>query len=189
MDLTKDTSGTTAGARILPRRIVLRAAFTVGMVAGTAGVLAPVFDSDAEAGPRPEAAPGTPPPGGVAAPGTPRGAAAHGAGTPNSAGTGTGGALPRPERFAEMYRGRDIRGTSTAPAPAGAVPAGHVLAAVPHIEVLIDGRPLHIMRRADGTYLSHVNHYESFPTLVETARAAVDELGHSQLSLATTHSM
>ncbi|MEV5686255.1 tyrosinase family oxidase copper chaperone [Streptomyces sp. NPDC052164] len=178
MDLTKDTSGTTAGARILPRRFVLRAAFTVGMVAGTAGVLVPVLDGGADSGPRPE--PG---------PGAPHGAAAHGAGSPNSTGTVAGGVRPRPERFAEMYRGRDIRGTTTAPAPAGAVPAGNARASATHIEVLIDGRPLHIMRRADGTYLSHVNHYESFPTLVETARAAVDELGRSQLSLATTHSM
>jgi hypothetical protein len=39
------------------------------------------------------------------------------------------------------------------------------------------------MRRADGTYLSLDNHYESFPTLRDVARAAVDELGDAQLSL------
>ncbi|MEV1048101.1 tyrosinase family oxidase copper chaperone [Streptomyces sp. NPDC049916] len=82
---------------------------------------------------------------------------------------------PAAERFREMYRGREIRGTATAvPASAGDRTA---LSAVPDTEVRIDGRRLHIMRRADGTYLSDVTHYESFPTLLEAARAAVDELG------------
>lgn len=44
--------------------------------------------------------------------------------------------------------------------------------------------PLHLMRRADGTYVSVVNHFESFPTALATARAAVDDLGGTQLSLA-----
>jgi hypothetical protein len=60
---------------------------------------------------------------------------------------------------------------------------------VPSMEVRIDGRPLHVMRRADGTYLSLVNHYESFPTLRDVARAAVDELGDAQLSLTPMHSV
>lgn len=68
------------------------------------------------------------------------------------------------ELFDEMYGGRHIQGTD----------AG----------VLIDGRPLHVMRRADGSHLSVVNHYESFPTALATARAAVDDLGGAQLSLA-----
>nr|EIF92165.1 tyrosinase co-factor MelC1 [Streptomyces tsukubensis NRRL18488] len=51
------------------------------------------------------------------------------------------------------------------------------------MEVRIDGRPLHIMRRADGSFMSLVNHYESFPTLREVARAAVDELGAAQLAV------
>lgn len=68
------------------------------------------------------------------------------------------------ELFDEMYGGRHIQGTD-----AGA---------------RIDGRPLHVMRRADGGYLSVVNHYESFPTALATARAAVDDLGGAQLSLA-----
>ncbi|MGW8887020.1 tyrosinase family oxidase copper chaperone [Streptomyces sp. NPDC055749] len=90
-----------------------------------------------------------------------------------------------PERFAEMYRGRDIRGTATVMVPAGG-PGGAVRAggagAEPHLEVHVDGRPLHIMRRADGSYVSDANHYESFPTLLATARAAVDELGAARLS-------
>ncbi|WP_405392848.1 tyrosinase cofactor [Streptomyces sp. NBC_01102] len=97
-----------------------------------------------------------------------------------------------PERFAERYKGREIRGAATVMVPAGGQPrAGEAgaVAAVPDVEVRIDGRPLHVMRRADGSYLSTVNHYESFPTLLETARAAVDELGTSQLSTASPHTI
>jgi hypothetical protein len=36
------------------------------------------------------------------------------------------------------------------------------------------------MRRADGTWLSMVDHYCSYPTPLEAARAAVDELGSGQ---------
>ncbi|MEV8226958.1 tyrosinase family oxidase copper chaperone [Streptomyces sp. NPDC079167] len=97
-----------------------------------------------------------------------------------------------PERFSELYRGREIRGTATAVVPAGAQPhAGEAgaVAAVSGTEVSVDGRRLHVMRRADGSYLSAVNHYESFPTLLETARAAVDELGTAQLSAASPHTI
>ncbi|WP_031087236.1 tyrosinase family oxidase copper chaperone, partial [Streptomyces sp. NRRL WC-3549] len=34
-----------------------------------------------------------------------------------------------------------------------------------------------------------VNHYESFPTLLATARAAVDELGTAQLSATIPHTI
>lgn len=82
----------------------------------------------------------------------------------------TGAARRRAEPAAEavideMYRGRQI------------TVAGETQ------EVRIDGRPLRVMRRADGSYLSVVNHYESFPTLLDTARAAVDDLRGAQLSL------
>jgi hypothetical protein len=46
--------------------------------------------------------------------------------------------------------------------------------------VTVDGRPLHLMRRADGTWLSMVDHYCSHPSPVEAARAAVDALGPGQ---------
>ncbi|MFJ8750121.1 tyrosinase family oxidase copper chaperone [Streptomyces sp. NPDC102441] len=97
-----------------------------------------------------------------------------------------------PERFSELYKGREIRGTATAMVPAGAQPfAGEAeaAAAAPGTEVSVDGRTLHVMRRADGSYLSTVNHYESFPTLLETARAAVDELGAAQLSASSPHTI
>lgn len=90
-----------------------------------------------------------------------------------------------PERFSERYKGREISGTATA-----VVPAGAGATAVAHgIDVRVDGRALHVMRRADGSYLSTVNHYESFPTLLETARAAVDELGTAQLSAVSPHTI
>ncbi|MFK0257799.1 tyrosinase family oxidase copper chaperone [Streptomyces sp. NPDC090445] len=42
--------------------------------------------------------------------------------------------------------------------------------------VLIDGRELHVMRNADGTWISVVNHYETFTDPRTLARAAVREL-------------
>ncbi|WP_055618003.1 tyrosinase family oxidase copper chaperone [Streptomyces phaeochromogenes] len=76
--------------------------------------------------------------------------------------------------FDEMYRGRRIRGSKDATgveaAVAGAAPAGQWL-------VSVDDRPLHLMRRADGGYLTMVDHYQSYPTPLAAARGAVDELG------------
>jgi hypothetical protein len=43
--------------------------------------------------------------------------------------------------------------------------------------VTVDGRPLHLMRRADGSWMSMVDHYRSYPTPLAAARAAVEELG------------
>ncbi|WP_105973200.1 tyrosinase cofactor [Streptomyces geranii] len=76
--------------------------------------------------------------------------------------------------FDEMYRGRRLRGMRA--------DDGHMTQAMRTPgggpwHVTVDGRPLHLMRRADGTYLSMVDHYRSYPTPLEAARAAVDELG------------
>lgn len=87
------------------------------------------------------------------------------------------------EEFAETYQGREIRGSVTVLVPAGEAGGAGAHGTEPVTEIRIDGRPLHVMRRADGTYLSDVTHYESFPTLRETARAAVDELGTARLAL------
>ncbi|MEW2069451.1 tyrosinase family oxidase copper chaperone [Streptomyces sp. NPDC007346] len=100
---------------------------------------------------------------------------------------GPGRSTPGTEEFAEMYRGREIRGSVTVLVPAGGPGGAGAPEAEPAIEIRIDGRPLHVMRRADGTYLSDVTHYESFPTLRETARAAVDELGTARLAAPASH--
>ncbi|MFF9016068.1 tyrosinase family oxidase copper chaperone [Streptomyces sp. NPDC014870] len=69
--------------------------------------------------------------------------------------------------FDETYRGRHIRGL--------AGPSGEPL-------VLVDGRPLHVMRRADGSFLTPIDHYESHTTPLAATRAAVDELGSAPLT-------
>lgn len=69
--------------------------------------------------------------------------------------------------FDETYRGRHIRGVQ---APAAQRAIGGRWA------VTIDGRPLHLMRRADGSWLSMIDHYRSYPTPLDAARGAVDEL-------------
>ncbi|WP_158880382.1 tyrosinase family oxidase copper chaperone [Amycolatopsis anabasis] len=68
----------------------------------------------------------------------------------------------------ETYRGRSI----------------HVTAAG---NVYIDGMPLHVMRNADDSYCSVIDHHEKFPTLIDTARAAVDSLGGAELELVGHH--
>lgn len=73
--------------------------------------------------------------------------------------------------FDETYRGRRIRGIRTS-----ATSAGRVLGD-DRWQVTVDGRPLHLMRRADGSWLSMVDHYRSYDTPLAAARAAVDELG------------
>ncbi|MFJ4823268.1 tyrosinase family oxidase copper chaperone [Streptomyces bacillaris] len=139
------------------RRILLRTGFTAVVAAGTAAVLIPLHDHRQDTAPAPAQGPGR----------TTAGAAGA-------------------EEFAEMYRGREIRGGVSVLVPA-AGPGGGAHHAEPVAEIRIDGRPLHVMRRADGTYLSDVTHYESFPTLRETARAAVDELGTARLALPASH--
>lgn len=74
--------------------------------------------------------------------------------------------------FDEIYRGRRIRGALVA--PTGPRAGGHAW------QVTVDGHPLHLMRRSDGTWLSMVNHYNSYRTSLEATRAAVDELGPGQ---------
>ncbi|MEV3971232.1 tyrosinase cofactor [Streptomyces sp. NPDC050698] len=71
--------------------------------------------------------------------------------------------------FEEIYRGRRIRGV---PLPGRERETGDA-----DWHVTVDGRPLHLMRRADGSWLSMVDHYRSYPTPLAATRAAVDELG------------
>ncbi|MFD6286039.1 tyrosinase family oxidase copper chaperone [Streptomyces anthocyanicus] len=79
--------------------------------------------------------------------------------------------------FDEMYGGCRIRGCR-AEAAGGVRPAGHVRTSPAGAwRVTVDDRPLHLMRRADGGYLTMVDHYQAYPTPLAAARAAVDELG------------
>jgi hypothetical protein len=71
--------------------------------------------------------------------------------------------------FDETYRGRRIRGVLVS--AAGGAQAGS------EWRITVDGSPLHLMRRADGTWLSMIDHYTSYRTPLEATRAAVDEIG------------
>jgi hypothetical protein len=71
--------------------------------------------------------------------------------------------------FDETYRGRRIQGTP--------LPFENLSALGAEWRVTVDGRPLHLMRRADGTWLSMLDHYSWYRTPLEATRAAVDELG------------
>ncbi|MFJ7772133.1 tyrosinase family oxidase copper chaperone [Streptomyces sp. NPDC097107] len=101
--------------------------------------------------------------------------AGHGAGLAPTTGHGAGPSRPEPHdesaestSFDETYRGRRIRGIRSAAGRAVGAGTWHVT---------VDGRPLHLMRRADGSWLSMIDHYRSYPTPLAAARGAVDELG------------
>ncbi|WP_151773274.1 tyrosinase family oxidase copper chaperone [Streptomyces abyssomicinicus] len=117
---------------------------------------------------RPSPTPGAP---GAAGPYAPPGAGAgSGAGGGAGSGAGGGGAGGSTEAvFDEIYRGRRIHGfrSRTRVAAFGDGMRWHVT---------VDDQPLHLMRRADGSYLTMVDHYGSYPTPREAARAAVDQL-------------
>ncbi|MFE6805920.1 tyrosinase family oxidase copper chaperone [Streptomyces sp. NPDC057681] len=89
------------------------------------------------------------------------------------------------EDFEETYRGRHIRGTQGQ----GSMMRAHIGQRSGQDpgqrsgrwDVTVDGRPLHLMRRADGSYLSMVDHYQSYPTPLAAVRGAVDELGDQML--------
>ncbi|MFR9798449.1 apotyrosinase chaperone MelC1 [Streptomyces sp. MS06] len=84
----------------------------------------------------------------------------------------TGHAHDVPEPFDEVYRGRRIRGRAAAP-------GGHHHGA--GYAVSVDGAPLHLMRNADGSWISVVSHYDPVPSPLAAARAAVDDLQGARL--------
>ncbi|MEV7418851.1 tyrosinase cofactor [Streptomyces sp. NPDC089919] len=86
--------------------------------------------------------------------------------------TGHGATLPA--AFDEVFQGRRIQG---GPAEHGSHHAEHGAG----YQVRIDGRELHIMRNADGTWISVVNHYETYQDPRALARAAVVDLQGAQL--------
>ncbi|CAL9462827.1 hypothetical protein SUDANB176_02677 [Streptomyces sp. enrichment culture] len=93
----------------------------------------------------------------------------HGGDAPD--GTASGRTSSDRAPFDRTHRGRRIQGVWIPARGAGEAGRWHVT---------VDGRPLHLMRRADGTWLSAVDHYCSYPTPLEAARAAVDALAPGQ---------
>ncbi|MGW0555874.1 apotyrosinase chaperone MelC1 [Streptomyces sp. NPDC002926] len=85
-----------------------------------------------------------------------------------------------PAPFDEVYQGRRIQG---APSHGGGHHGGGHHGNGEHggYAVRIDGDELHVMRNADGTWISVVNHYETFATPRAVARAAVVELQGAEL--------
>ncbi|MFF6805445.1 tyrosinase family oxidase copper chaperone [Streptomyces sp. NPDC012616] len=77
-----------------------------------------------------------------------------------------------PEPFDEVYKGRRIQGRSRS---GGGHHHGGGYA------VYVDGVELHVMRNADGSWISVVSHYDPVPTPRAAARAAVDELQGARL--------
>ncbi|MEV6741143.1 tyrosinase family oxidase copper chaperone [Streptomyces sp. NPDC051104] len=71
-----------------------------------------------------------------------------------------------PEAFDEVYLGRRIQGRPVA--------GGHHHGG--GYGVFIDGVELHVMRNADGSWISVVSHYDPVPSPRAAARAAVVEL-------------
>lgn len=112
---------------------------------------------------------------------------AHSTGSPRPAGS----AAASPAPFDEVYKGRRIQGRSTIGGGhhgggdhgsgghgggnhgGGEHGGGHHGAGY---AVFVDGVELHVMRNADGTWISVVSHYDPVATPRAAARAAVDEL-------------
>ncbi|MEV5344026.1 tyrosinase cofactor, partial [Streptomyces sp. NPDC052676] len=93
---------------------------------------------------------------------------------PHSPGHSPSPAAPAaPASFDEVYKGRRIQGRPTG--------GGHHQHHGGGYAVFIDGVELHVMRNADGTWISVISHYDPVPTPRAAARAAVDELQGARL--------
>ncbi|GGT28610.1 apotyrosinase chaperone MelC1 [Streptomyces chromofuscus] len=90
---------------------------------------------------------------------------------PEATGHDHGHASPAP--FDEVYKGRRIQGRPLAGGGHRHHGGGYA--------VFVDGTELHVMRNADGTWISVVSHYDPVPTPRAAARAAVDELQGADL--------
>ncbi|MEU3288933.1 MULTISPECIES: tyrosinase cofactor [Streptomyces] len=97
----------------------------------------------------------------------------HGHEAPTGPAAGHDHGAPAP--FDEVYRGRRIQGR---PVAAGEHHGAHHGAGY---AVFVDGAELHVMRNADGSWISVVSHYDPVPTPRAAARAAVDELQGARL--------
>lgn len=80
---------------------------------------------------------------------------------------------PPPALFDELYRGRRIQAYDSD--------------GESRVSILIDGRPLELMRRVDGSWISLANHFQPYLTPLATARGAVDALGQGELSTGLHH--
>ncbi|MGW8763723.1 apotyrosinase chaperone MelC1 [Streptomyces sp. NPDC055815] len=89
---------------------------------------------------------------------------------PAAAAPGAAAPAAAPSSFDEVYQGRRIQG---GPSHGGGHHGGHHGGGY---SVTIDGEELHVMRNADGTWISVINHYEPVATPRAVARAAVREL-------------
>ncbi|GHC44653.1 apotyrosinase chaperone MelC1 [Streptomyces flavofungini] len=83
-----------------------------------------------------------------------------------------------PDAFDEVYLGRRIQGGPSH--GGGHHAAGHGGHGTGY-SVRIDGDELHLMRNADGTWISVINHYEPQASPRTLARAAVVELQGASL--------
>ncbi|MEU7426025.1 tyrosinase cofactor [Streptomyces sp. NPDC040750] len=87
----------------------------------------------------------------------------------SAAGHDHGGDPSTQDTFDEVYKGRRIQG---GPSSGG----GHHHEHGGGYAVFVDGVQLHLMRNADGSWISIISHYAPVPTPRAAARAAVDEL-------------
>jgi hypothetical protein len=72
--------------------------------------------------------------------------------------------------FDEVYRGRRIQGFTDSGEEG--------------VSITVDGIPLPVMRRVDGSWISTANHFQPYTTPLATARGAVDVIGQARLSAA-----
>ncbi|MEV0176100.1 tyrosinase cofactor [Streptomyces sp. NPDC050803] len=96
---------------------------------------------------------------------TAAGAATLAAPSAAAAGHHPDGSAPAP--FDEVYKGRRIQGRTRS--------GGHHDHGAGYA-VFVDGMELHVMRNADGSWISVVSHYDPVATPRAAAWAAVDEL-------------
>ncbi|MDH6131063.1 hypothetical protein P3T37_000430 [Kitasatospora sp. MAA4] len=89
---------------------------------------------------------------------------------PGAAPTAAAG-LEADDSFDEVFQQRRIQGM-----PMAAGGHHHGGGAGTGYQVLIDGQELHMMRNADGTWISVIDHYRTFSTPRALARSAVNEL-------------
>ncbi|MGV9456160.1 apotyrosinase chaperone MelC1 [Streptomyces sp. NPDC003635] len=84
-----------------------------------------------------------------------------------------------PAPFDEVYKGRRIQGKARSGEGHGGHGGHHDHGS--GYAVFVDGVELHVMRNADGSWISVVSHYDPVTTPRAAARAAVDELQGAKL--------